>query len=131
GPTLLGCVDRAGRRSGGIAAHRPHRPADHQHPGAHVVLQDQANEYLTRREALVAALAATAIGGRALARPRPARAVVSARVGVILPLSKKAADSVPANNVLKAAHVWADWVNAHGGVGGQHVVLKTYDSMAN
>ncbi len=40
----------------------------------HGVLQDQVNEHLTRREALVAALAATALGGQALARPRAARA---------------------------------------------------------
>jgi branched-chain amino acid transport system substrate-binding protein len=88
------------------------------------------NEYLTRREALVAALAATAIGGQALARPRSARAAVSAKVGVILPLSKSV-DSVAGNNILKSVRVWTDWVNARGGVGGQHVLLQTYDSMAN
>jgi branched-chain amino acid transport system substrate-binding protein len=86
------------------------------------------NEYLTRRDALVAALAATAIGGRALARPRLARAAVSAKVGVILPLSKSAPDSKEANDVLNSARVWADWVNAQGGVGGQHVALQVYDS---
>ena len=88
------------------------------------------NEHLTRREALVAALAAAALGGQALTRPRPARAAVSAKVGVILPLSKST-DSGEANNVLKSARLWADWVNGRGGVDGQHVVLKAYDSMGN
>jgi branched-chain amino acid transport system substrate-binding protein len=88
------------------------------------------NERLTRREALVAAIAAAALGGEALARPRPARAAVSAKVGVILPLSKST-DSGPANNVLKSARLWADWVNGRGGVDGQHVVLQVYDTMAN
>jgi branched-chain amino acid transport system substrate-binding protein len=87
------------------------------------------HEYLTRREALVAALTATALGGGALARPASARAAATARIGVILPLSKPAPhdDQVAAANVLKAAHLWADWVNGRGGVDGQQVALKEYD----
>jgi branched-chain amino acid transport system substrate-binding protein len=85
------------------------------------------NEHLTRREALVAALAATALGGQALARPRAARAAASANIGVILPLSHSV-DSGAGNNILKTAHLWVDWVNGRGGVDGQRVVLKSYDS---
>jgi ABC-type branched-subunit amino acid transport system substrate-binding protein len=89
------------------------------------------NEQLTRREALVAALAATALGGGVLARPGPARAAAAtARVGVILPLSRPG-DAVAGANVLKAAQMWAEWVNGNGGVDGQRVVLKTYDEKAN
>jgi branched-chain amino acid transport system substrate-binding protein len=85
------------------------------------------NEQLTRREALVAALAATALGGGALMRPPSARAATAAtRIGVILPLSKPG-DSVAGGNILKAAQMWADWINAAGGVGGRKVELKTYD----
>ena len=50
------------------------------------------NEQLTRREALASALAAAALGGGALLRPASARAAAAgtARIGVILPLSKPA-----------------------------------------
>ncbi|MDX6631089.1 MAG: branched-chain amino acid transport system substrate-binding protein [Gaiellales bacterium] len=88
------------------------------------------NEHLTRREALVAALAATALGGQALARPRAARAAASTSIGVILPLSRPG-DSTAGNNILRCAHLWADWVNGRGGVDGQHVVIKQYDSKAD
>lgn len=88
------------------------------------------NEHLTRREALVAALAATALGGQALARPRAARASTTVNVGVILPLSHPG-DSIAGNNILKSARLWADWVNAHGGVNGRQVTLKKYDSQAD
>lgn len=84
------------------------------------------NEQLTRREALVAALAATALGGGALVRPGTARAAATANVGVILPLSRPG-DFVAGGNVLKTAQLWAAWVNGRGGVDGQRVVLKTYD----
>jgi branched-chain amino acid transport system substrate-binding protein len=84
------------------------------------------HEHLTRREALVAALTATALGGEALARPAAARAAATARVGVILPLSKPG-DQVAGTNVLKTARLWADWVNGRGGVDGQQVALKVYD----
>jgi branched-chain amino acid transport system substrate-binding protein len=84
------------------------------------------NEHLTRREALVAALAATAVGGGALARPASARAEAYANIGVIVPLSKPG-DTVAGNNVLKAAKLWVGWVNDRGGVAGQRVVLKVYD----
>jgi branched-chain amino acid transport system substrate-binding protein len=84
------------------------------------------NEQLTRREALVAALAATAVGGGALMRPVSARAGASANIGVILPLSKPG-DTVAGNNVLKTAKLWVAWVNDRGGVGGQRVVMKVYD----
>jgi branched-chain amino acid transport system substrate-binding protein len=87
------------------------------------------HEHLTRREALVAALTATALGGGALARPAAARAAATARIGVILPLSKPAPrdDQIAGSNVLKTAHLWADWVNGRGGVDGQQVALKEYD----
>jgi branched-chain amino acid transport system substrate-binding protein len=89
------------------------------------------NEQLTRREALVAALAATALGGGVLARPLSARAATATtRVGVILPLSKPG-DSVAGGNIVKAAQMWADWINGRGGVAGGHVELKTYDEKAN
>jgi branched-chain amino acid transport system substrate-binding protein len=85
------------------------------------------NEQLTRREALVAALAATTLGGGALVRPRAAHAATAAaNVGVILPLAASA-DQVPGSDVLKVAKLWASWVNARGGVDGQRVVLKIYD----
>ena len=48
---------------------------------------------------------------------------------MILPLSKPA-DSVAGNNILKSARLWTDWVNGTGGVGGQRVVIKPYDSKA-
>jgi branched-chain amino acid transport system substrate-binding protein len=86
------------------------------------------NEHLTRRDALVAALAATALGGRALARPRAARAAAAANIGVILPLSKgRTGDPLAASNILKSARLWTDWVNGRGGVDGQRVALKVYD----
>lgn len=89
------------------------------------------NEQLTRREALVAALAATALGGGALARPASARAATAtASVGVILPLSKPG-DIIAGTNILKAAQMWSDWINAHGGVAGQRVKLRTYDDKAS
>jgi branched-chain amino acid transport system substrate-binding protein len=88
------------------------------------------NEQLTRREALVAALAATAVGGGALVRPRAARAAATARIGVILPLSRPG-DQVAGANVLKAARLWADWVNGRGGVDGQRVALNVYDEKAD
>ncbi len=84
------------------------------------------NEQLTRRDALVAALAATALGGGALVRPVAARAAATANVGVILPLSRPG-DLVAGGNVLKAAKLWAAWVNGRGGVDGQRVALKIYD----
>jgi branched-chain amino acid transport system substrate-binding protein len=86
------------------------------------------NEHLTRRDALVAALAATALGGQALARPRAARAAASANIGVILPLSKgNPGDPLGASNILRSARLWVDWVNGRGGVDGQRVALKVYD----
>jgi branched-chain amino acid transport system substrate-binding protein len=88
------------------------------------------NEQLTRREALVAALAATAVGGGALVRPVAARAAATARIGVILPLSRPG-DLVAGGNVLKAARLWADWVNGRGGVDGQRVALNVYDEKAD
>ena len=89
------------------------------------------NEQLTRREALVAALAATVLGGGALARPGSARAATAtARIGVVLPLSKPG-DTVAGGNILKCAQMWADWVNAHGGVQGQHVKLQVYDEKSD
>jgi len=88
------------------------------------------NEHLTRRDALVAALAATALGGQALARPRLARAAAPVNIGVILPLSKPG-DTFAGTNILNAAHLWADWVNGRGGVAGQQVVVKSYDSKAD
>ena len=89
------------------------------------------NEQLTRREALVAALAATALGGGALVRPGSARAATAtASIGVILPLSKPG-DSVAGANILKSAQLWADWINGHGGVDGQRVKLQTYDDKAS
>ena len=84
------------------------------------------NEQLTRREALVATLAATALGGGALVRPVAARAAAAANVGVILPLSRPG-DHVAGGNVLKAAKLWAAWINGRGGVDGQRVALKIYD----
>jgi branched-chain amino acid transport system substrate-binding protein len=95
---------------------------------AHGVLVDRVNEQLTRREALVAALAATALGGGALARPVAARAATTAnaRIGVILPLSRPG-DLVEGRNVLDTARLWADLVNDRGGVNGQRVALKVYD----
>jgi branched-chain amino acid transport system substrate-binding protein len=88
------------------------------------------NEHLTRREALVAALAATALGGQALARPRAARAAASANIGVILPLSHSQ-DSDAGNNILQSARLWAEWVNGRGGVAGQRVALKIYDEKSD
>ena len=86
------------------------------------------NEHLTRREALVAALAATALGGQALARPRAARAAQGANIAVILPITKgRPGDPLAASNILKSARLWAEWVNGRGGVDGQRVVLKIYD----
>ena len=85
------------------------------------------NEHLTRRDALVAALAVTALGGQALVRPRAARAAATTTIGVILPLSKPA-DFVAGTNILKSAQLWADWANGNGGVGGQRVAIKQYDS---
>jgi branched-chain amino acid transport system substrate-binding protein len=83
-------------------------------------------QQLTRREALVAALAATALGGRALARPASARAAPTARIGVILPLSHPG-DTVAGSNVLKTVRLWSEWINSHGGVGGQQVSLSIFD----
>jgi ABC-type branched-subunit amino acid transport system substrate-binding protein len=88
------------------------------------------NEHLTRRDALVAALAATALGGRALARPMAARAAASVNIGVILPLSHSP-DVDAANNILTSARLWADWVNGRGGVLGRQVAIKLYDSRAD
>jgi branched-chain amino acid transport system substrate-binding protein len=88
------------------------------------------NDHLTRREALVAALAATAFGGGALARPAAARAAATANIGVILPLSKPG-DTVAGNNILNAAKLWASWVNGRNGVDGQDVALKVYDDRRN
>ena len=88
------------------------------------------NEHLTRREALVAALAATALGGQALARPRAARAATAVNIGVILPLSHPG-DSVARQQHPQSARLWADWVNGHGGVNGRQVTLKIYDSKAD
>ena len=86
------------------------------------------NEHLTRREVLVAALAATALGGQALARPRVAHAAPAANVAVILPITKGGPDDpLAASNILKSARLWADWVNGRGGVDGQRVALKVYD----
>jgi len=86
------------------------------------------NEHLTRREALVAALAVTAFGYQALARPRAARAAAAANVAVILPVTKgRPGDPVAAANILRSARLWAEWVNGRGGVDGQRVVLKLYD----
>jgi branched-chain amino acid transport system substrate-binding protein len=87
------------------------------------------NEHLTRRDALVAALAVTALGGQALVRPRLARAAATANVGVILPLSHSP-DSEAANNILKSARLWADWVNGRGGANGRQIAIKPYDSRA-
>lgn len=86
------------------------------------------NEHLTRREVLVAALAATALGGQALARPRTAHAAPAANIAVILPITKgRTGDTLAASNILKSARLWADWVNGRGGVDGQRVALKVYD----
>jgi branched-chain amino acid transport system substrate-binding protein len=84
------------------------------------------NERLTRREALVAAVAATALGGGALVRPATGRAAATANIGVILPLSKPG-DTVAGTNILNAAKLWASWINARDGVDGQDVALKVYD----
>jgi branched-chain amino acid transport system substrate-binding protein len=81
---------------------------------------------MTRRDALVAAAAASALGGGALLRPLPARAAATTNIGVILPLSKPG-DLVAGGNVLKTAQLWAATVNDAGGVKGQRVALKTYD----
>ena len=63
--------------------------------------------------------------------PASARAATAtARIGVILPLSKPG-DSVAGSNMLKSAQLWVDWVNSHGGVDGQHVELKVYDDKAD
>jgi branched-chain amino acid transport system substrate-binding protein len=88
------------------------------------------NEHLTRRDALVAALAVTALGGQALARPRAARAAATCNIGVILPLSHSP-DSDAAGNILKSARLWVDWVNGRGGVNGSQVAIKLYDSRAD
>jgi branched-chain amino acid transport system substrate-binding protein len=86
------------------------------------------NEHLTRRDALVAALAVTALGGQALARPRAARASAAANIGVILPVSGgRSDDRLGASNILRSAHLWSDWVNGRGGVDGQRVAVKVYD----
>jgi branched-chain amino acid transport system substrate-binding protein len=87
------------------------------------------NEQLTRRDALVAALAVTALGGQALVRPRLAHAAAATNIGVILPLSHSQ-DSDAANNILKSARLWADWVNGRGGANGHPVAIKPYDSRA-
>jgi branched-chain amino acid transport system substrate-binding protein len=88
------------------------------------------DEQLTRRDALVAALAATALGGGALVRPAAARAATAAaNIGVILPLSASA-DQVAGANVLKVAKLWATWINGRGGVDGQRVTIRTYDDMS-
>jgi branched-chain amino acid transport system substrate-binding protein len=85
------------------------------------------NEQLTRREALVAALAVTALGGGALLRPVAAHgATATPTIGVILPLSHTE-DSVAGNNIVHTAQLWADWVNGHGGVDGQQIGIKIYD----
>jgi branched-chain amino acid transport system substrate-binding protein len=84
------------------------------------------NDHLTRREALVAALAATALGGGAFARPAAGRASATANIGVVAPLSRPG-DQVAGGNILKAAQLWVSWINGRGGVGGQPVALKTYD----
>jgi len=81
---------------------------------------------MTRRDALVAAAAATALGGGALLRPLSARAAATINIGVILPLSKPG-DQLAGNNVLKAAQLWVASVNDDGGVQGQHIALKQYD----
>ena len=52
-----------------IAAGAHVRELRSQHPGTRGVLVDRVNEQLTRREALVAALAATTLGGGALLAP--------------------------------------------------------------
>ncbi len=84
-------------------------------------------EQLTRRDALVAALAATTLGGGALLRPRAAHAATpAANIGVILPLSSSG-DQVAGANVLKVAKLWSSWVNGRGGVDGQRVTLKIHD----
>ena len=89
------------------------------------------HEQLTRREALVAALAAATLGGGALLRPASARAATAtARIGVIMPLSKSD-DSVGGGNVLKTAQLWRDWINSHGGLDGQRVELRVYDDMGD
>ena len=88
------------------------------------------HEHLTRREALVAALAAATLGSGALARPAISRAAATARIGVILPLSKPG-DTVAGSNVLKTVQLWVDWVNGRGGVDGQHVALSIYDDKAD
>ena len=85
------------------------------------------NEQLTRREALVAALAATTLGSGALLRPGAAHAATpAANIGVILPLSSSG-DQVAGANVLKVAKLWTSWVNGRGGVDGQRVTLKIHD----
>jgi branched-chain amino acid transport system substrate-binding protein len=85
------------------------------------------HEQLTRRDALVAALAAATLGSGALLRPASARAATAtARIGVIMPLAKSV-DFGAGGNVLKTAQLWRDWVNSHGGVDGQQVELKVYD----
>jgi branched-chain amino acid transport system substrate-binding protein len=84
------------------------------------------NEHLTRREALVAALAAATLGSGALARPAAGRALATANIGVVVPLSRPG-DQVAGGNILKAAQLWVSWVNGRGGVGGQPVALKMYD----
>jgi branched-chain amino acid transport system substrate-binding protein len=81
---------------------------------------------MTRREALVAAAAATALGGGALLRPLSARAAATTNIGVILPLSKPG-DLVAGNNVLKTAQLWVAYVNDNGGVKGRRIALKVYD----
>jgi branched-chain amino acid transport system substrate-binding protein len=85
------------------------------------------NVQLTRREALVAALAATAFGSGALLRPSAAHgAATQARIGVVLPLSHPG-DSVAGGNILRTAQLWAEWINGRGGVDGQRVALEVYD----
>ena len=101
-----------------------------QHLGADGVLPDRMHEHLTRREALVAALAAATLGSGALARPAISRAAATARIGLILPFSKPG-DTVAGNNVLKTVQLWVDWVNGRGGVDGQHLALSTYDDKAD
>ena len=105
---------------------------DRQHPGASGVLVDRVDTRLTRREALVAALASGALGGGALLRPvtASAAATATARIGAILPLSRPG-DFVAGNNVLRAVRLWTDSVNARGGVDGQRVALNTYDDKAD
>ena len=97
-----------------------------QHPGARGVVVDRVNEQLTRRDALVAALAATALGGGALVRPVAARAAATANIGVILPLSKPG-DSSRAATCSRPRGCGRPGSTAAAASTGQRVVLKVYD----